>query len=130
VYTPEQAQARRARERANPALMARRAEKQRRRVAEIQAYLNTYKVERGCVDCGYNANPLALQFDHVRGKNRDVSRCRTLTTAKAEIELCEVRCANCHHIKTHERRMSGEGLLGGRPSVDGAVGSEVALRLF
>jgi hypothetical protein len=66
-------------------------------------YLSTHP----CVDCGM-ANPLVLEFDHVRGKKAgNISRMITRngwTTIMREIDKCEVRCANCHRIKTATQR--------------------------
>jgi hypothetical protein len=63
------------------------------------------KVQRGCVDCGYAENPRALEFDHVRGEKLDavsrlVTKRSSLDVILAEIAKCEVRCANCHKIRT------------------------------
>lgn len=62
-------------------------------------YLSTHP----CVDCGI-ADPLVLEFDHVRGKKTgEVARIagqKTWKTVMREIEKCEVRCANCHRRKT------------------------------
>ncbi len=66
--------------------------------------LGIYKMMSGCVDCGYRGDPRALQFDHVRGvKLGTVSSMLTCSWKRivAEIEKCEIRCANCHMIKTH-----------------------------
>lgn len=70
----------------------------------IQNYLETHP----CVDCGNN-NPIVLDFDHVRDKKHgNISRMKldsiSLDMIKKEIDKCEIRCANCHRIKTHERR--------------------------
>lgn len=59
-----------------------------------------------CVDCDC-ANPIVLDFDHVRGtKKYNVSMMIDWTFSwekiMLEIEKCEVRCANCHRIKTHK----------------------------
>lgn len=66
------------------------------------------KIERGCVDCGYNAHPDALDFDHRPGVvklfNIAGGSKAGWETILAEIEKCDVRCANCHRIKTAERR--------------------------
>ena len=66
-------------------------------------YLSTHP----CVDCG-QSDPRALQFDHVKGKNSDLARLvadgAPLKKIKEELELCEVRCASCHQIKTHKDR--------------------------
>lgn len=65
------------------------------------------KISAWCVDCGYNLNAAALQFDHLGDKNADisvmVSDMRPLTKILEEIEKCEVRCANCHAIKTSKQ---------------------------
>jgi len=80
------------------------------------------KMQSGCVDCGYRSHPTALQFDHVRGdKLNDVSRMNTLKDALEEAKKCEVRCANCHSIKTwnwkqeikQKRRAMDLTILGG-----------------
>lgn len=64
-------------------------------------------LQNGCVDCG-ETNIIVLEFDHVRGQKikavtalmRNAVSEKTLIS---EIEKCEVRCANCHRIKTEER---------------------------
>ena len=74
---------------------------------ENKQRLYAYLSEHPCVDCG-NSNIRCLEFDHVRG-NKSASITRMLNTAvtwsaiEAEIAKCEVRCANCHRIKTLER---------------------------
>lgn len=78
---------------------------------KLYAFVNRYKVFCGCIDCGYKDNPIALQLDHVRGHktksvSKMVSECTSLPKIKDEIRKCEVRCANCHMIVTHERRQS------------------------
>lgn len=58
-----------------------------------------------CVDCG-EKNPIVLDFDHVRGKKLfNVGRAisgshRSWKAIMSEIEKCDVRCANCHRIRT------------------------------
>lgn len=71
-------------------------------------YIDKIKAERGCVDCG-ETNPVVLDFDHVRGEKvkcvSDMARqSYGLKTIQAEIDKCEVRCANCHRIVTDQRR--------------------------
>ena len=71
-------------------------------------YVSNYLNNHPCVDCGNN-NPIVLDFDHVRGtKVADVklmvhNGC-SVEMIQDEINKCEVRCANCHRIITHERR--------------------------
>lgn len=70
----------------------------------IRECLGNLKTERGCIDCGYNAHPAALDFDHVSGqKYQDVSRFASLAKALQEASKCVVRCANCHRIATFNR---------------------------
>lgn len=67
---------------------------------EIYAYL----AKHPCQDCG-EADPIVLQFDHVRGtKVSDVSRmvsdCKPIEDIFAEIAKCDVVCGNCHKRRT------------------------------
>ena len=74
------------------------------------AWLARIKMASGCVDCGYNTNPIPLEFDHLpeRGKKRFTITHQianySLAILKAEIAKCEVVCANCHKIRTAKRR--------------------------
>lgn len=92
-----------------PCMIARHGEKKRKRARELRAYVQAIKVERGCADCGYNANPVALDFDHLPGAIK-VDRLAVLSCSNAlhvihaEIDKCEVVCANCHRIRTAKRR--------------------------
>lgn len=77
----------------------------RDRSTRLRRYLDEVKMTRGCIDCGYDEHPAALDFDHVRGEKEIlVSFCKSVAQADREIEKCEVRCANCHRIKTWERK--------------------------
>jgi proline-rich tail region repeat protein len=57
----------------------------------------------GCVDCG-EGDPVVLDFDHRRDKREHVPRLAnfgySVSTLEAEIAKCDVRCANCHRIRT------------------------------
>lgn len=60
-----------------------------------------------CVDCG-ETDPVVLEFDHVRGtKEGTITRMAALgyswPVIVAEMEKCEVRCANCHRRATARR---------------------------
>lgn len=77
--------------------------------------LNRIKIENGCVDCGYNDHSEALEFDHIPGceKVANISAMLgwgspqdglVMQRIRAEIEKCEVVCANCHRIRTANRR--------------------------
>jgi len=80
----------------------------RERRAYVQHVVNEIKTQLGCIDCGYNEHPIALDFDHITEKNfgisRAISRAYSIERILKEIENCEVRCANCHRIVTLERK--------------------------
>lgn len=58
-----------------------------------------------CIDCG-NDDPLVLEFDHINGDTKKHGLSKMVHDGYSwdnilkEIEKCEVRCANCHRIKT------------------------------
>lgn len=58
-----------------------------------------------CVDCGLD-DERVLEFDHTGDKVANVAAFlgKNWSKALAEAEKCEVVCANCHAIRTHERR--------------------------
>src|SRR5687767_4525287 len=91
----------------NSCVCKRRWGKTRRQRAApmIAAFIASYKMARGCADCGYKQHPAALEFDHLPGlgKLRCVSQLRSLSAVKREIKRCEVVCANCHVIRTVNR---------------------------
>jgi hypothetical protein len=77
--------------------------------------LNYIKTSMGCQICGYNANPLALQLDHidpstkfVNGKGKRINPSDLVSysqaTLLAEVKKCRVLCANCHSIYTHSEQ--------------------------
>jgi hypothetical protein len=73
--------------------------------------IDTIKLKKGCIDCGYNSHPEALEFDHRNPslKTLNISSCysRKLSIVMDEIEKCDVRCANCHAVKTKRNREFG-----------------------
>jgi hypothetical protein len=80
-------------------------------------HLLTYLEAHPCVDCG-EADPVVLEFDHVRGKKQGLA---TLTHGGAstdrlddEIALCEVVCVCCHRRRTAARRPPPGPLRPGR----------------
>ncbi len=64
-------------------------------------HIYKYLSENPCVDCG-ETDPIVLEFDHIKGKNRCVSNMmyHSIKSINIEIEKCQVRCANCHRRKT------------------------------
>lgn len=80
-----------------------------RKTALVQAY----KLELGCSDCGYRAHPAALEFDHLPGHVKRFNVMEkvgsySLDAIWDEIAKCEVVCANCHAIRTTDRRSKVE----------------------
>lgn len=77
-------------------------------------FVRDYLVAHPCVDCG-ESDWVVLDFDHVRGsKRRNVSDLAwggaSIQTLEAEIDKCEVRCANCHRRVTWRRKQALLGL--------------------
>lgn len=84
-----------------------RAKRDAERSATILAFLREYKLEKGCVDCGYNEHHAGLQFDHlpeyVKSQNISGMFSRSMSVILEEINKCEVVCATCHAIRSFER---------------------------
>ena len=82
----------------------------RRRVAEWRAFADALKLAVGCADCGYNAHAEALDFDHRPGEVKSFNVSKGYQYAEAialaEVAKCEVVCANCHRVRTAQRRGS------------------------
>ena len=94
-----------------------------------RAMMNKIKTDKGCEMCGYNANPVALQFDHIDPATKLVSATGRRVTPSSmlgysqamilsEIAKCRILCANCHAIHSYEQGMDlrARGLMrkGGR----------------
>ena len=61
-----------------------------------------------CHDCGQTFPAYVMEFDHARGTKVDnVARmvASSLARLRAELAKCDVVCANCHRVRTHQRRM-------------------------
>lgn len=75
--------------------------------AKRRGEMDEIKLARGCIDCGYNLAPEALHFDHRDPAEKEFSVGLRIWSSWAkllvEMAKCDVRCANCHAIRT--RRM-------------------------
>lgn len=76
----------------------------KRNYAFLWRYL---KIFGKCVDCGITDDRV-LEFDHIRddkvdGVKRLADGLASLERLKTEMRKCEVRCCNCHRIKTQEQ---------------------------
>ena len=89
---------------------------------ESRNFVDNIKLSSGCISCGYNKNPKALEFNHrdpatkyrnkngktvdiskmalASGKNSKVKSRYSIKTILAEIEKCDILCANCHREHT------------------------------
>lgn len=72
---------------------------------ELQAQLLAYLSDRYCEQCGIS-DPRVLDFDHIDRAHKSFSISRALTDGVhwskilAEIQKCQILCANCHRIRT------------------------------
>lgn len=67
-------------------------------IAEFHEFIKT----KSCMDCG-NDNPVVLEFDHKHDKHFNISEkisSTPLENLMAEIDKCDIVCANCHRIRT------------------------------
>ena len=93
--------------------MVRIRRNQRMYVSRNIQLVREYLASHPCVDCG-EADPIVLEFDHVRDKDYDVSHLvyhgHPWMRVAEEIAKCEVRCANDHRRATYRRRLAARGL--------------------
>lgn len=79
-----------------------------RRRQEQRKWISKLKEESPCVDCGTHYPAVCMDFDHLPGKGKtgNVGRMpgKTNKEIRQEIEKCEIVCANCHRLRTWNRR--------------------------
>lgn len=81
----------------------------KKRYHEAKAWLDQYKVDQGCKDCGWNLHPCGLQIDHLESRNGNDNKVIGRMTARGvkvlqrELQNCEVVCSTCHSIRTFKR---------------------------
>lgn len=80
--------------------------KAKERRIETRNYISSLK-SKPCTDCGISYPPYVMDFDHVRGVKlmevAHITNLRDTTKLHAEIEKCDLVCANCHRERTHAR---------------------------
>lgn len=63
--------------------------------------------QQPCADCGIEYPFYVMEFDHIDPKQKEYSIAgmtnASWTKIKAEIQKCELICANCHAIRTYNR---------------------------
>ena len=87
----------------------RRLAQKRARHNEMVAWYRALKDELPCADCGLAFHHAAMTWDHLPGelKLSDVSSLlqrHSRKTILEEIAKCELVCANCHAVRTFNRR--------------------------
>jgi len=72
-------------------------------------YLDTLK-DKPCVDCGLRFPPECMDFDHLPGQEKVLALSLARKNGwsddklRQETEKCEIVCANCHRIRTANRK--------------------------
>lgn len=67
-------------------------------------FVISFLKENPCIDCG-ETNFICLEFDHRNQEDKvgiiaNLVHCSSIKKIEEEISKCDVRCANCHRIKT------------------------------
>lgn len=87
----------------------RRSRKQNTEIRKQIRELTQKKKDVPCADCGVKYPYFVMDFDHVKGEKEFTiassvkSGKRKIKEVLAEIEKCEVVCANCHRFRTQSR---------------------------
>jgi len=92
-------------ERTKPARLEYKWDRQVRKREEARAFVDANKSSHPCVDCG-KTDIRFLTFDHVRGvKKMNISQMvnqgYSIEALQVEIDKCEIRCLECHHLRHH-----------------------------
>lgn len=73
----------------------------------IRQAIAEYLADKACIGCG-EADPVVLEFDHRENKEFNIGeavrRGVGLKRLLAEMDKCDIRCANCHRRKTYRER--------------------------
>jgi hypothetical protein len=91
--------------RSNPTVKARETQRTKAIHRARRQFIQQFK-DKPCMDCGQKFPSCAMDFDHVRGEKLFSLNCsisRTIPSILAEMEKCELVCANCHRIRTYTR---------------------------
>lgn len=87
---------------------------------KIQEMVRSLKESSPCHDCNQHYPYYVMDFDHL-DMDKKLNNINYLSSTgrigalKQEIVKCEVVCANCHRIRTHQRKGK---VIGTRSSVD------------
>ena len=80
-----------------------------KRKTQLIDFVNALK-QKPCMDCGVQYQPQVMDFDHRDGKTKiaginQMINLHSCSKAKilAEINKCDLVCANCHRVRTYCR---------------------------
>ena len=101
----------------NAALRKSKSQSAMRMARKKREMLNDIKTKSGCVKCGYNEHPAALDFNHKDpsqklGNIAEKAKSWSYKKLLDEVAKCEVLCANCHRIHSYETHPSRLGKSG------------------
>lgn len=92
----------------NREVMLERTAVSNKRVRERNRLIVADAKARPCADCGVEYPTYVMQFDHTGDEKTanigDMVGRAGVAALLAEIGRCDVVCANCHAIRTHDRR--------------------------
>ena len=80
--------------------------------AKVRSFIQKYKSETPCADCGQKFNYYVMQFDHLPKytKSFSISKFQDHTAdvdkVLEEMKKCDLVCANCHTERGYQRRLS------------------------
>lgn len=81
-----------------------------KRKAEAKRFIDELKSQTPCADCGLKFHPVAMDFDHVGPKTKGIANFISggyrLDLIEEEIKKCELVCACCHRVRTHNRKQN------------------------
>jgi hypothetical protein len=74
----------------------------------VREYVISVKSKARCADCGGKFPPVCMHFDHVPERGQKLFNIGNsnyaLEVTKAEMAKCDIVCANCHAIRTWNRK--------------------------
>jgi hypothetical protein len=75
----------------------------------LRVYVQSLK-KKPCTDCGIQYPPYVMHFDHlgIEPKIFGIGQLKSKRLIDAEIPKCELVCANCHAVRSHNRRTKSE----------------------
>lgn len=77
-------------------------------------FVISLKESNPCVDCEQYYPFYVMHFDHIFEKGGSIANLMrsavSLKRLQREIENCELVCANCHALRTHERKQGDEDI--------------------